>query len=60
MTLVILKPINTGIISNLQKVLGKGSGWIIDLVIYHDINFSRYNYLAVVLKKVRPSRKWID
>ena len=29
-----------------KKNLGKGSGWIIDSVIMHNINISRYNPLA--------------
>ena len=33
-------------ISNIQKYLGKGSGWIIDSVIDHIINISKYNLLA--------------
>ena len=38
--------IYTTIISNIQKSLGKGSGWIIDSVIHHTIIISRYNSLA--------------
>ena len=34
------------IISNMQKILRKGSGWIIDLVINHEISFSKTNPLA--------------
>ena len=34
------------IIKNIQKSLGKDSGWIIDSVIYHTIIISRYNSLA--------------
>ena len=34
------------IISNMQKFLRKGSGWIIDLVINHGITFSKTNPLA--------------
>ena len=33
-------------ISNMQKSFGKGSGWIIDSVIGHIINISKYNPLA--------------
>ena len=36
----------TTIIENTQKPLGKGSGWIIDLVIDHTISISKYNLLA--------------
>ena len=31
---------------NIQKSLGKDSGWIIDSVIYHAISISKYNPLA--------------
>ena len=34
------------IISNIQKYLGKGSGSIIDSVMDHTINISKYNPLA--------------
>ena len=40
------KSIYTTIISNTQKSLGKGSGWIIDSVINHTISISKYNPLA--------------
>ena len=33
-------------IQNIQKYLEKGSGWIIDLAIDHNINISKYNLLA--------------
>ena len=36
----------TTIITNIQKSLGKGSGWIIDLVIDHTVSISKYNPLA--------------
>ena len=34
------------IISKIQKLLGKGSNWIIDSVIDHTISISKYNHLA--------------
>ena len=34
------------IITNIQKSLEKGSGWIIDFVIDHIISISKYNPLA--------------
>ena len=37
--------ISTTVISNMQKSLGKGSGWIIDSVIDHNISISKYNPL---------------
>ena len=36
----------TTIITNIQKSLGEGSGWITDLVIDHTISISKYNPLA--------------
>ena len=36
----------TTIIINIQKSLGKVSGWIIDSVIDHIISISKYNLLA--------------
>ena len=38
--------IYTKIILNIQKYLGKGSGWIIDSAIDHNIDISKYNPLA--------------
>ena len=38
--------IYTTITSNIQKSLGKGSDWIIDSVVGHDINISKYNPLV--------------
>ena len=37
------KSIYSTIISNIQKSFGEGSGWIIDSVVYHAINISKYN-----------------
>ena len=34
------------IISSIQKHLGKGLGWIIDSLVSHTINISKYNSLA--------------
>ena len=42
----VFQSVYTTIISNIQKSLGKGSGWIIDSVIYHTIIISMYNSLA--------------
>ena len=42
----IFQSIYTTIISNIQKSLGKGSGWIIDSVIDHTISISKYNPLT--------------
>ena len=36
----------TTVISNIQQVLGKGSGWITGSVIEHNINISQYDLLA--------------
>ena len=42
----VLKSVYTTIIINIQKSLGKVSGWIIDSVINHAIRISRYNPFA--------------
>ena len=42
----LLEPIYTTIISNKQKSLEKGSVWIIDLVIEHNISNQKHNPLA--------------
>ena len=42
----VLQSIYIAIITNIQKSLGKGSGWIIDSVIDHSISISKYNPLA--------------
>ena len=42
----VFKSIYTTVITNIQKSLGKGSGWIIDSVIDHTISISKYNPLA--------------
>ena len=41
----VFESIYTTIISNIQKHLGKGLGWIIDSAIDHTINISKYNPL---------------
>ena len=41
----VFQSIYTTIIPNIQKYLGKGSGWIIDSVIDHTISISKYNHL---------------
>ena len=40
------KSIYTTIIANIQKSLGKSSGWVTDLVIDHTISTLKYNPLA--------------
>ena len=42
----VFQSIFTTIIENIRKSLRKGSGWIIDSVIDHNINISKYNPLA--------------
>ena len=42
----VFQSIYTTVISNIQKSLGKGSGWIIDSVFSHTISISKYNPLA--------------
>ena len=41
----VFKSIYTPIISDIPLFSGKNSGWIIDLVIDHDLNISNYNPL---------------
>ena len=58
------KSIYTTITSNIQKSLGKGSGWIIDSVIDHNISISKYNCLAASShikfpKVLGHPRKWL-
>ena len=42
----VFKSIYTTVISNIQKKFRKGSNWIIDSVIKHKVNTSKYNPLA--------------
>ena len=42
----VLESIFTTVITNIQISLGKGSDWINDSVIDHNINISKYNPLA--------------
>ena len=42
----VFKSVCTTIITNIQKSLGKGSGWIIDSVIDHTISVSKCNPLV--------------
>ena len=42
----VFEPIYTAIISNIENSIGKGSGWIIDSFIDHNINISKYNPLT--------------
>ena len=42
----VFEPIYHSIISEIQKILGKDSGWIILSVIDYNINISKYNSLA--------------
>ena len=58
----VFESIYTTIISNMQKSLGKGSGWIIDSAIEHNISISKYNLLACnnntkLLKELDHTRK---
>ena len=42
----VFQSVYTTITSNVQKSLGKSSGWIIDSVIDHNISISNYNPLV--------------
>ena len=49
-------------ISNIEISFGKGLGWIIDSIVDHEINISKYNHLAggiyiKLLKKLEHSKK---
>ena len=46
----------TTIMESTQRSLGKGSGWIIDLVIDHTIGISKYNLLAGRSYKKLPKK----
>ena len=61
----VFKSIYTTILSNIQKSLGKGSGWITDSVIDHNIKISKYNPLAgsnyiKLTKELDQSKKRFD
>ena len=58
----VFQSIYTIIISNIQKYLAKGTGWIINSVIEHNISISKYNPLArnsyiKLLKELDHQRK---
>ena len=50
------KSIYNTIISNIQKSLGKGSGWISDLVIDHNISITKYDPLTGSSYKRLPKK----
>ena len=60
-----LKSIYTTIITNIQKSLGKCSGWIIDTVIDHTISISKYNplvassYIKLPKELDHPKQYWL-
>ena len=62
----LLKSIYITVISNLQKSLGQGSGWIINSVTDHSTNISKYSslagtrYIKLITKRIRPSKKRFD
>ena len=57
----VLESVYGTIISSIQKSLGNGSVWIIDSVIDHNINISKYNPLAgssyIKLPKKKKKKK---
>ena len=61
----VFEPIYLTIISNIQKSLGKGSGWIIDLIIDHNNNISKYSplagssYIKLPKKINHPKKVWL-
>ena len=56
----VFESIYINIISNIQKYLEKGSSLLIDSVIDHTINISKYNPLAGSSYIKLPSRKKVD
>ena len=62
----VFESLYTTTISNIQKSLGKSSGWIIESVIDHTISISKYNPLAgnsyIKLRKefVHPRKGFIN
>ena len=60
-----LESIHNTVMSNIQKSLRKGSGWIIDSVIYYNINNSRYNplvgssYIKLPKKLNHTNKVWL-
>ena len=56
----VFESIYINIISNIQKYLEKGSSLLIDSVIDHTINISKYNPLAGSSYIKLPSRKRVD
>ena len=58
----VFESIHSRIISNIQKSLGKGSGWIIDSVIDHTISISTFSWkqLYKITKRIRPFKKRSD
>ena len=55
----VFQSIYTTVITNIQKSLGKGSGWIIDSVLDNTISISKYNPLArsIYIKELDHPRK---
>ena len=63
MKVILFQSIHTTIISNIQKSLGKGSGWIIDSAIDHTISISKYNrnsYIKLPKKLDQPRKGFIN
>ena len=60
----VFQSIHTTVLWNIQKSLGKGSGWIIDSAIDHTVSISKWNPSDgdsyIELPKELPSTKWID
>ena len=60
----VFESICSTIISDIQKSLGKGFGWIIDTVVDHTINISKYKPLSgssyPTTERIRPSEKRFD
>ena len=62
---IVLQSVYTTITSNIQKSLGKGSGWIIDSIIDHTSSISKYNpltgsnYIKLRNEYDHPRKGWL-
>ena len=62
MRVILMMFLNSTIISNKQKFIGKGSAWIIDSVVDHIINISKYkplsgsSYIKLPIELDRPKK----
>ena len=61
----VIQLIYTTILTNIQKSLGKGSGWVIDSVTDHTIGISKYSplagssYIKLLKESDHPKKAWL-